>query len=345
MANLLLKVANNASGQLAAGIADSDLSLSVKAGEGLEFPDTSGDASYFYVTLQKSSGAWEVVKVTERSTDTFTIVRNQDSSTGSAQAFSADDIVSCRPCQQVIEDIIDHYNGFDNQLYAPSGTKMVFYQNSAPTGWTIDGAVADCILAVKGGTQAYDANAGQILGTWTQPNHTHSMGTHIHTMPTHTHTMPSHSHTGPSHTHTGPSHIHTMGTHVHSTGNHALSIAEMPVHTHAIDLFTTETSSAPQGGLRAKIDSGADGVTESAGSGSSHNHGNTGSTDPGDTNAAGTGATGASGTGATSSVDPGDTNAKDPGDTNATDPGDTNGGATANTWRPYAALTIVATKD
>jgi hypothetical protein len=345
MANLLLKVANNASGQLAAGISDTALSLTVKAGEGAEFPDTSADASYFYVTLQKSTGAWEIVKVTERSTDTFTIVRNQDSSTGAAQAFSADDIVSCRPCQQVIVDIIDHYNAFDNQLYAPSGTKMVFYQNTAPSGWTIDGAIADAIIAIKGGSNAYNAAGGTLAGTWTQPNHTHTGPSHTHTMGTHTHTMGTHTHTMGTHTHTGPSHTHTMGTHLHSTAGHVLTIAEMPAHTHTEDLYADATSGAYYNPMRAKNDTGYDMTTAPAGGGGAHAHGNTGSTDPGDTNAAGTGVT--------SATDPGDTNATDPGDTNATDPGDTNASgtaatgtsATANTWRPYAALCIVATKD
>ncbi len=67
-------------------------------------------------------------------------------------------------------------------------TKAWFYLNVAPTGWTIDATPADALLAVKGGSQAYNANGGTQAGTWTQPNHTH---------------------TGPSHTHTGPSHTHS----------------------------------------------------------------------------------------------------------------------------------------
>jgi len=49
----------------------------------------------------------------------------------------------------------------------PSGTKMYFYQNTAPTGWTIDGACADALLAVKGGAQAYNVNGGNQAGSWT----------------------------------------------------------------------------------------------------------------------------------------------------------------------------------
>jgi hypothetical protein len=103
---ILLKVANKATGSLNSGITDSDTSLQLKAGEGAKFPSISG-SEYFYAVLQTSAGAWEVVKVTAVSGDQFTtIVRNQDSSTGSAMAFSADDIVSLRPTAQDIEDIL-----------------------------------------------------------------------------------------------------------------------------------------------------------------------------------------------------------------------------------------------
>ena len=70
-------------------------------------------------------------------------------------------------------------------------TKAYFYQNTAPTGWTIDNTPADSLLAIKGGAQAYNAAGGTQVGTWTQLNHTH---------------------TGPSHSHTGPSHSHTISS-------------------------------------------------------------------------------------------------------------------------------------
>jgi hypothetical protein len=58
-------------------------------------------------------------------------------------------------------------------------TKMYFYQNTAPTGWTIDSAVTDCCLAVKGGSAAYNVSGGNKAGTWAMteaqmPVHTHS---------------------------------------------------------------------------------------------------------------------------------------------------------------------------
>jgi len=63
--------------------------------------------------------------------------------------------------------------------FITSGRKLWLYENTAPTGWTIV-AVTDSVLAVKGGFQAYNVTGGQTAGTWTQPNHTHTMNTHNH---------------------------------------------------------------------------------------------------------------------------------------------------------------------
>jgi len=78
-----------------------------------------------------------------------------------------------------------------------TGSKVWFWQATAPTGWTIDTSAADAVLAVKGGLSSYGVDGGLQAGTWSQTNHTH----------------------------TGLSHSHT-------TGNHVLTIAEMPAHTH-----------------------------------------------------------------------------------------------------------------
>jgi len=111
----------------------------------------------------------------------------------------------------------------------PAGTKMYFYQNTAPVGWTIDNAITDGLLAIKGGAAAYNANGGTAQGTWSPTGHTHTGPSHTHTGPSHTHTMGNHTHTGPSHTHTGPSHTHSVSAHTHTMGNHTHT---GPSHTH-----------------------------------------------------------------------------------------------------------------
>ena len=85
---------NNAATTLASSILVGATSLTVASGQGALFPTLAGGA-YFYCTLSNTAGTTiEIVKVTARSTDTFTIVRAQDNTT--ASAFSAGDKVELR---------------------------------------------------------------------------------------------------------------------------------------------------------------------------------------------------------------------------------------------------------
>jgi len=91
MAQALFK--NNAFSLLASGINSSVTSLAVTGGTGTLFPAPTG-SDYFYVTLIDTSNNLEIVKCTARSTDTFTIVREQESTTG--RAFVAGDRIELR---------------------------------------------------------------------------------------------------------------------------------------------------------------------------------------------------------------------------------------------------------
>ena len=90
----LIQFTNNASTTLASSILVGATSLTVATGTGGLFPTLAG-SQYFYCTLSNVGGSvLEIVKVTARSTDTFTIVRAQDNTT--ASAFSAGDKVELR---------------------------------------------------------------------------------------------------------------------------------------------------------------------------------------------------------------------------------------------------------
>ena len=314
---LYVRTSNNATGTITGAINTVATTVSVQAGEGLMFPAAATGTIYFYATLQKDDGNWEIVKVTNKATDTFTITRNIDSSTGSAQSFSEDDIISLRPVSEIFDDYVTEFTaqtaaialkGDADALSAPAGTKMVFYQNTAPTGWTTDGAVADAVIAIKGGSNAYNASGGTLVGTWTQTGHTH---------------------TGPSHTHTGPSHTHTLGSHTHG-------ISELS-HNHQVYDYMGQSNPdryydsdgnvqdlQTQYKLGIKIWAhgtenwkvGHDMYTSNA-----LTSGSTDAASGTESGAGGTGATGSGGTGATGSS------------------------GEANTYRPYAALCIVASKD
>lgn len=91
---MTIKFTNNATTTLASGINASVTSLSVASGSGALFPTLTG-SDVFYVTLANLAGTVEIVKVTARSTDTFTIVRGQDGTT--AASWSTGDKVELRP--------------------------------------------------------------------------------------------------------------------------------------------------------------------------------------------------------------------------------------------------------
>lgn len=78
------------------------------------------------------------------------------------------------------------------QNVIPSGTKMVFYQASAPVNWTAV-AVNDKFLRVvtAGGT---GGSTGGTVAASTSLAHTHTVASHTHTMAGHTHTTPNHQH-------------------------------------------------------------------------------------------------------------------------------------------------------
>ena len=76
-------------------------------------------------------------------------------------------------------------SSFDYKInnFFTTGRKVWLYENTAPTGWSIV-SLPDTIIAVKGGTEAYNVTGGNTAGTWTQPDHTLITAE----MPAHTHT-------------------------------------------------------------------------------------------------------------------------------------------------------------
>ena len=90
---MAIKFSNNASTKLVAGISAADTSMSVLPGTGAQFPVLAAQ-DYFFCTLVDSSGNVEIVKVTGRTADSFTIVRAQESTT--ARAFPSNSVVEQR---------------------------------------------------------------------------------------------------------------------------------------------------------------------------------------------------------------------------------------------------------
>jgi hypothetical protein len=93
---------NNATTTLGSSLLVGATSLTVSSGTGALFPTTT--SGFFYAALINSSNQIEFVKVTGRSSDTFTIVRAQNGST--ARAYSAGDKVELRLISAALENFV-----------------------------------------------------------------------------------------------------------------------------------------------------------------------------------------------------------------------------------------------
>ena len=106
---------NNAASKLLTGISNSALSLQITGGHGVMFPSPTG-GDYFLVTLSKISAgvesAIEIVKVTGRATDVFTIVRAQEGTTG--LTYLTDDNVQLRMTAATSTTVESHLNNVAN---------------------------------------------------------------------------------------------------------------------------------------------------------------------------------------------------------------------------------------
>ena len=115
--------------------------------------------------------------------------------------------LSMLPGQLVASDVllVGRYNGstYDNYIIPPqylgflNNTKMWFYENEAPAGWTIIPATGDRLLAVSDGITNYSGAApGSQAGQWQQLNHTLTE----EQMPVHKHSFLGANSSGPAFT-------------------------------------------------------------------------------------------------------------------------------------------------
>jgi hypothetical protein len=183
---------NNATTTLAANITSAQTTLTVANGAGALFPSVSG-SNYFYATLVDASNNIEIVKVTARTTDTFTIVRGQENTL--ARAYVAGNKVELRVTAAGLANKLDVDGGNPaladlpmgghkltglgagtgngdsvryEQLAAlaaaliPTNTVMLFLQAAAPSGWTKVTTNDNCALRLVGGTGggAYTSGTG-----------------------------------------------------------------------------------------------------------------------------------------------------------------------------------------
>lgn len=237
---------NGASCKLGAAIVTTSAisSITLAVGFGSLFPSPTG-GNWFVLTIIKADySAIECFRCNARSGDVVTVeTRAYDGTT--ANTFSTDDICVCSPNAGAFADFRADINALDARLDTAEtdigalevsvaalqatmaqrprmdvGTRTVFHQAAAPTGWTLDSSINDRVLRVS------DTAGGGTGGSWT-----------------------------------------ISGI---SVNGHALTIDEMPAHTHRQGI----TFPGPSGGVPGpNLAAGEDiGETSSTGGGQAHDH-------------------------------------------------------------------------
>jgi len=160
MANM--SFTNNAATTLLSSITSVATSLTVASGTGVLFPALSG-SQYFWCTLANNSGTVEIVKVTARSTDTFTITRAQDNT--SAVAWNAGDKVELRLVAAALNDLakLDEANTFTGaNAYGTPASLVLTNATGTPsslglanaTGLSLTTGVTGTLPTANGGTNS-----------------------------------------------------------------------------------------------------------------------------------------------------------------------------------------------
>ncbi|EHK7495687.1 tail fiber protein [Escherichia coli] len=115
---LSLLAANNAQTVLAAGISSTATSLTVNAGTGTLFPSPVAGSSFFKLTIiDAATGTLtEIIHVTARNGDVFTIQRGQEGTV--PRAWSANDIVANMMTAGTLSYILGNFQPLDPTLTA-----------------------------------------------------------------------------------------------------------------------------------------------------------------------------------------------------------------------------------
>ena len=191
---MAIQFANNAATTLFSSITVSDSQIVVSPGGGALFPN-AGSSNYFMVTVvDKTTSTLEIMKVTKRSGDTFTVVRAQEGTT--TRAFPSGSPVELRLTAQSILDAID--------VKIPRGiiTMWSGAVDAVPSGWHLcDGSngtpnLIDRFIVSAGQSYGVGATGGSVTQTpsvWTNAAGTgvQVAGTAltIDQMPSHNHTL------------------------------------------------------------------------------------------------------------------------------------------------------------
>lgn len=195
-----IKFSNNASTTLFSAVTVSDTQIVVSPGGGSLFPELTGD-NFFMITVVDTQGNLEIMGVTSRNVDTFTVNRAQENTP--ARAFPEGSVVELRLTAGSIGEIASQLTtDIIAAAQIPRGiiTMWSGATNAVPSGWALcDGNNGTPNLKdrfIVGAGQSY--GVGNTGGNWTQTPSvwTNAAGTGINVagtaiteaqMPWHTH--------------------------------------------------------------------------------------------------------------------------------------------------------------
>ena len=194
---MAIQFANNAATTLFSSVTVSDSQIVVSPGGGALFP-AAGGSNYFMVTVvDNTTGLLEIMRVINRSGDTFTVARAQEGTT--ARAFPTGSPVELRLTAQSIFDVVGSV--------IPRGiiTMWSGAVDAVPSGWHL----------CDGTANTPDLRDRFIVAA----GNSYSPG-----------------YTGGSLTYTPTITVNGSGTGV-QVGYHTLTIAEMPSHNHTLHIY------------------------------------------------------------------------------------------------------------
>jgi hypothetical protein len=144
---------NNASGALAGNYNAAATVISLNTGQGAPFPQPTG-GDWFMATITNAANAIEIVRVTQRAVDTFTVVRGQEGTTARALALgdkienrlTAGDLTVLR--NTPIDPSTLPINSIDAKVLIPlSITQGKIFDGAITTSKILDGNVTAAKLA------------------------------------------------------------------------------------------------------------------------------------------------------------------------------------------------------
>ena len=144
----------------------------------VKMPTDGGSGAY---PLSVYSGSDEVIKIDDGHTQIKTGLKDKDANLG-----SSGQVLTSTGTQVDWKDA--------TEVNFPSGTKMIFYQSSAPTGWTKDTSRNDVALRIVsgGGGGTYHGGDGAFSAIFASNRQTNSGSVNSRTL--NTNQIPKHNH-------------------------------------------------------------------------------------------------------------------------------------------------------